>query len=149
MIQDEADILADRIAIMAEGQLRCAGSSLFLKKNYGVGYQLTIEKKQGSRILQMKSPNAEKWEETESTEMEDLVDEGIGSISEALKTLVKSFVPKATVLNDVGTEVRYQLPLGASDKFAAMFEKLDTECNRGKIVSYGVSMTTLGMSSTC
>lgn len=30
-IQDEADILGDRIAIMAAGQLRCAGSSLFLK----------------------------------------------------------------------------------------------------------------------
>jgi hypothetical protein len=41
---DEADILGDRIAIMAEGQLRCCGSSLFLKKTYGVGYQLTIEK---------------------------------------------------------------------------------------------------------
>ena len=41
---DEADILGDRIAIMADGQLRCAGSPLFLKKAYGVGYQLTIEK---------------------------------------------------------------------------------------------------------
>ena len=29
--RDEADLLGDRIAIMAEGQLRCSGSSLFLK----------------------------------------------------------------------------------------------------------------------
>jgi ABC-type multidrug transport system ATPase subunit len=29
---DEADLLGDRIAIMSEGQLRCVGSSLFLKK---------------------------------------------------------------------------------------------------------------------
>ena len=29
---------------MSEGQLRCCGSSLFLKKTYGVGYQLTLEK---------------------------------------------------------------------------------------------------------
>ena len=43
---DEADILGDRIAIMAEGRLRCVGSSLFLKKTYGVGYQLTIDKGQ-------------------------------------------------------------------------------------------------------
>jgi ATP-binding cassette, subfamily A (ABC1), member 3 len=43
---DEADILGDRIAIMAEGKLRCVGSSLFLKKIFGVGYQLTIEKNQ-------------------------------------------------------------------------------------------------------
>ncbi|TMW59991.1 hypothetical protein Poli38472_000033 [Pythium oligandrum] len=44
---DEADILGDRIAIMAEGQLRCCGSSLFLKNRYGAGYNLTIVKEEG------------------------------------------------------------------------------------------------------
>ncbi|CAL9192995.1 unnamed protein product [Musa hybrid cultivar] len=39
---DEADVLGDRIAIMANGRLRCCGSSLFLKHRYGVGYTLTI-----------------------------------------------------------------------------------------------------------
>lgn len=34
---DEADILGDRIAIMAEGDVQCTGSSLFLKNRYGVG----------------------------------------------------------------------------------------------------------------
>ena len=29
--RDEADILGDRIAIMADGRLCCSGSSLFLK----------------------------------------------------------------------------------------------------------------------
>ena len=29
--RDEADLLGDRIVIMADGQLRCSGSSLFLK----------------------------------------------------------------------------------------------------------------------
>jgi len=33
---DEADQLGDRIAIMAHGQIRCCGSSLFLKSRYGV-----------------------------------------------------------------------------------------------------------------
>ena len=32
--RDEADYLGDRIAIMADGKLRCCGSSLFLKKRY-------------------------------------------------------------------------------------------------------------------
>ena len=31
LYRDEADLLGDRIAIMAEGVLRCSGSSLFLK----------------------------------------------------------------------------------------------------------------------
>jgi hypothetical protein len=32
----EADILGDRIAIMAEGHLQCCGSSLFLKGELGM-----------------------------------------------------------------------------------------------------------------
>ena len=33
---DEADILGDRIAIMTDGVVKCCGSSLFLKKLYGM-----------------------------------------------------------------------------------------------------------------
>ena len=32
---DEADLLGDRIAIMANGVIQCCGSSLFLKSKYG------------------------------------------------------------------------------------------------------------------
>ena len=38
---DEADLLGDRIAIMSEGQLKCVGSSMFLKQRFGAGYVLT------------------------------------------------------------------------------------------------------------
>ncbi|XP_038957100.1 phospholipid-transporting ATPase ABCA3-like isoform X3 [Rattus norvegicus] len=41
---DEADVLGDRIAILVMGVLKCCGSSLFLKKLYGVGYHLVIVK---------------------------------------------------------------------------------------------------------
>ncbi|KAF0882143.1 ABCA3 protein, partial [Crocuta crocuta] len=41
---DEADILGDRIAIMVKGSLRCCGSSVFLKKIYGVGYHIIMVK---------------------------------------------------------------------------------------------------------
>ena len=34
---EEADILCDRIAIMADGRLAAVGSSLDLKTRYGVG----------------------------------------------------------------------------------------------------------------
>ena len=43
---DEADYLGDRIAIMSQGKLRCLGSSVYLKNKFGVGYNLTIVKKQ-------------------------------------------------------------------------------------------------------
>ena len=38
---DEADLLADRKAIISHGSLRCYGSSLFLKNRFGLGYHLT------------------------------------------------------------------------------------------------------------
>ncbi|XP_013411172.1 ATP-binding cassette sub-family A member 3 isoform X2 [Lingula anatina] len=41
---DEADVLGDRIAIMADGVVQCCGSSLFLKNKYGAGYHMVIVK---------------------------------------------------------------------------------------------------------
>nr|XP_005907719.1 PREDICTED: ATP-binding cassette sub-family A member 3-like [Bos mutus] len=41
---DEADILGDRIAIMVKGTLQCCGSSIFLKKTYGAGYHIVMER---------------------------------------------------------------------------------------------------------
>ena len=41
---DEADILGDRIGIMANGKLTCLGTSMFLKNKFGVGYNLTLVK---------------------------------------------------------------------------------------------------------
>lgn len=37
---DEADLLGDRIAIMADGVVKCCGTSLFLKKLYGIFFHL-------------------------------------------------------------------------------------------------------------
>ncbi|XP_065309368.2 phospholipid-transporting ATPase ABCA3-like isoform X2 [Dermacentor albipictus] len=41
---DEADVLGDRIAIMANGRIRCTGSSTFLKQRFGTGYRMQINK---------------------------------------------------------------------------------------------------------
>ena len=45
---DEADYLGDRIGIMSSGKLKCCGRSLFLKTKYGVGYTLTLVKKEAT-----------------------------------------------------------------------------------------------------
>ena len=45
---DEADILGDRIGIMTQGKITCLGSSLFLKRKFGAGYNLTMLKKEGA-----------------------------------------------------------------------------------------------------
>ncbi|XP_006247716.1 ATP-binding cassette sub-family A member 6 isoform X1 [Rattus norvegicus] len=39
---DEADILADRKVILSNGALKCTGSSVFLKRKWGLGYHLSL-----------------------------------------------------------------------------------------------------------
>ena len=57
---DEADFLGDRIAIISNGQLKCCGSSIFLKNMIGEGYHLTFSK--------MEKPQEEVEEEEEKDE---------------------------------------------------------------------------------
>ena len=49
---DEADLLGDRIAIMAHGVIKCCGTSMFLKKCYGRGRALWL----GTSIVILSAP---------------------------------------------------------------------------------------------
>ncbi|XP_029455151.1 ATP-binding cassette sub-family A member 9-like isoform X2 [Rhinatrema bivittatum] len=40
---DEADILADRKAVISNGRLKCIGTSLYLKRKWGIGYHLSMQ----------------------------------------------------------------------------------------------------------
>ena len=53
---EEADILADRIAIISEGKLRCIGTPLYLKNTYGEGYRISFvsnSDEDQSKIIQL------------------------------------------------------------------------------------------------
>nr|XP_055031860.1 ATP-binding cassette sub-family A member 5 isoform X2 [Misgurnus anguillicaudatus] len=52
---DEADILADRKAIISQGQLKCIGSSLYLKTKCGVGYHLRMSVTEGCEVERVTS----------------------------------------------------------------------------------------------
>ncbi|XP_063076854.1 ATP-binding cassette sub-family A member 5 [Engraulis encrasicolus] len=47
---DEADILADRKAVISQGQLKCVSSSLYLKTKCGVGYHLRMSVTEGCEV---------------------------------------------------------------------------------------------------
>ncbi|XP_035448265.1 cholesterol transporter ABCA5 isoform X1 [Spodoptera frugiperda] len=63
---DEADILGDRKAVISKGRVRCAGTSLFLKNKFGIGYHLTLvldgvcREHQITRLVRGHVPRAEK-----------------------------------------------------------------------------------------
>lgn len=118
---DEADLLGDRVAIMAHGKLQCIGSPLFLKNRFGVGYTLTIVK-----LNQAKMEN-----------------EQLHAISERIRELIVSFIPEAESLSNVGAEQSFRLPFSASNKFVELFQALDAQRSGLGIAEYGISVTTL------
>jgi ATP-binding cassette, subfamily A (ABC1), member 3 len=69
---DEADVLGDRICIMAEGRVQCCGSSLFLKQRFGVGYNLTFTRDGKSdpsalkKYITNKLPEAKHMQDTQT-----------------------------------------------------------------------------------
>mmetsp|Transcript_16037 Transcript_16037/g.15964 ORF Transcript_16037/g.15964 Transcript_16037/m.15964 type:complete len:735 (-) Transcript_16037:2082-4286(-) len=113
---EEADILADRIAIMAEGKVHCLGSPLFLKKRFGVGYNLTINRK---------------------------IEASGKEYSNQVTDLIKKYVPDVEILTEVSAETSYQLPLAASIIFSQLFKEIDRRTADLKIENYGISVTTL------
>jgi ATP-binding cassette, subfamily A (ABC1), member 3 len=170
---DEADILGDRIAIMSEGKLSCVGSSLFLKKAFGFGYQLTIEKNQvvghpphggvsqevvqlenGSKVIAQSASggievsneqlgNSVARPRTDTGDSFTRANRAVYACTKDLKKIITHYIPEAKLLSDVGSELSYQLPLGSSSQFTAMFEKLDEHVDKKSISCYGVSITTL------
>ena len=109
---DEADILGDRICIMAEGKVQCCGSPLYLKNRFGVGYNLKLTK-------------------THQTK------------SDEVSQFIKKRVPDAKHLQEVSTEITWQLPEKAREKFASFFNELDSQLSKLKLSGYGCEITTL------
>lgn len=110
---DEADILGDRIGIMAKGQLMCLGGSLFLKNRFGAGYKITMVKtnKQPNKLI--------------GPYLEDRLGKNIKKMSE------------------VSSEITYQVPVEYAPKFVHFFETFDNDLQQLGIKSYGISITTL------
>ncbi|XP_043254267.1 ABC transporter A family member 1-like isoform X1 [Colletes gigas] len=113
---DEADILADRKAVISKGKLRCCGSSLFLKNKFGIGYHLTLVLEGNARehaISRLVSSHVSKSEKARRHGRE-----------------LSFILPHNSVENFA--------PL-----FSAIEHEIRTRSSRLGISSYGVSMTTL------
>ncbi|XP_015126948.1 ATP-binding cassette sub-family A member 5 [Diachasma alloeum] len=113
---DEADILADRKAVISRGKLRCCGSSLFLKNKFGIGYHLTLVLEGNGRVHAISR----------------LVTSHVAKAEKARRhgRELSFILPHNSVENFA--------PL-----FSAIEHEIKTRGSRLGISSYGVSMTTL------
>eukprot|EP00752_Nemacystus_decipiens_P003898 g3578.t3 len=110
---EEADHLGDRIAMLRKGQLRCAGSPLFLKSRFGLGYKLTLVKA------------------GQSFEPSEVI------------ALVLSHVAHAQTLSSAGGEISFRLPREESRNFPDLFRALEAGREAMGVGGYGVSITSL------
>ncbi|RUS72525.1 hypothetical protein EGW08_019707 [Elysia chlorotica] len=118
---DEADILSDRIALLHQGKLLCCGSPAFLKRNIGHDFRLIIKKNDAS---------AAEYQ------------------TEAIVGYVQSMCPTATLTEQVGTDLTFNLPKDSEHMRVPLdhfFRQLDSPQTRRQLAidTYGVSDTTL------
>ncbi|KAH3795730.1 hypothetical protein DPMN_149289, partial [Dreissena polymorpha] len=83
---DEAEAIGDRILIIADGRIRCGGTPVFLKSNFGDGHVLTIEK-----------------------------DRPTTSSSHILHE-IQRVVPRAFIRSDTGSDVRIVIPVHGRER---------------------------------
>ena len=60
-----------------------------------------------------------------------------------MEQLVKSFVPKAEQVTDVGAELSFILPASSAPSFPDLFSRLDMDKAPLGIEGFGVSVTTM------
>ena len=110
---DEADILADRKAILIKGKLKCVGSSFFLKNKFGVGYHLNCVKKADFN---------------QETQLDAIVTKHVTNNKKESK--------------NVKNELSYTLPLNSISKFQLLFEELEESSKSLGLEYLSISMTT-------
>uniref|UniRef100_F7D7G1 ATP binding cassette subfamily A member 7 n=1 Tax=Ornithorhynchus anatinus TaxID=9258 RepID=F7D7G1_ORNAN len=154
---DEAELLGDRVAVIARGQLRCCGSPLFLKSRLGVGYYLTLVKRWGwiwDPLSKHTSPDPSKPSDplTSSPDLPQVplhhcIVPNLPPPPDAgqLLALVQRLVPGAQLVEELGHELVLVLPYaGARDgAFGRLFQELDGRLAELGVSGYGVSDTTL------
>ena len=113
---EEADILGDRIGIMAKGRLRCLGNSVRLKSRFGEGYKVSVSCGDGMR------PDSA---------------ECLG-----LKKLFQERL-KASVAEETKTYMQFNLPNIDDLRMAAFFEELERRRKELGIADVQLSMSTL------
>ena len=138
---DEADILGDRTAIISNGQLKCCGSSLFLKSMFGEGYHLVLVKKRSEEDLQ--SADTLSFDESSSTASRSLYQSRC--LEEKTTEFITRHVQTAYLKWESSQELRYILPFEEAKKgaFEKLFGALDASLDDLKISSYGVKDSSL------
>ncbi|XP_008587325.1 PREDICTED: ATP-binding cassette sub-family A member 8 [Galeopterus variegatus] len=125
---DEADILADRKVFLSKGKLKCAGSSLFLKKKWGIGYHLSLQlseirvQEKITSLVKQHIPDAKLSTESEGKLVYTLPLERTNKFPELYKDLdscpglgIENYGVSMTTLNEVFLKLEGKSAIDESD----------------------------------
>ncbi|KAI8835146.1 P-loop containing nucleoside triphosphate hydrolase protein [Chytriomyces cf. hyalinus JEL632] len=133
-MMDEADLVADRKAILTKGRVVCQGTSVFLKHQFEIGYKLDVA-----------------YRPSQSSHLH-------------MVSLVHKYIPSATCVSGAGSLQRvpvntvpvnrraasageavlvFSLPPSTAVNFPRLFTGLDKQVSGGAVLYYGISMPSL------
>ncbi|XP_023383901.1 retinal-specific ATP-binding cassette transporter [Pteropus vampyrus] len=149
---DEADLLGDRIAIISQGRLYCAGTPLFLKNCFGTGFYLTLVRKmkniqsqktgcKGTCSCASKDSSIRCPAHVDEITPEQVLD---GDVNE-LMDVVHHHVPEAKLVECIGQELIFLLPNKNFKQraYANLFRELEETLAELGLSSFGISDTPL------
>ncbi|WKY02096.1 hypothetical protein Q1695_015815 [Nippostrongylus brasiliensis] len=113
---DEAELLGDRVAIMAKGRVYCCGTPQFLKKRFGTGYVMTVVAVENANVQ---------------------------DVANNLARVAAKYVLGAERGNVHGKQFEIILPKEHQENFPQLFEHLEKSRDTLKISSFGLSLNTL------
>lgn len=149
---DEADLLSDRLAIISSGELQCVGTTMFLKRKYGEGYNLIVEltsTADENELRQQRETNVGALDPM-NIELNDLSATSTNETNnrnrfEHLTDFLKNFAADIRVKEFHGDQITYVILDDAehTKTFPRMLAELDANKNQYRIKSYGLSNSSL------
>ncbi|XP_059744071.1 phospholipid-transporting ATPase ABCA7 isoform X3 [Bos taurus] len=141
---DEAELLGDRVAVVAGGRLCCCGSPLFLRRHLGSGYYLTLAKGPPP-LATSKKGEAGLKNSMDAGQKREPGSQASSAGAAQLWAIVQRHVPGTRLVKDLPHELVLALPYkGALDgSFAELFHDLDQRLGELGLAGYGISDTSL------
>ncbi|XP_031699079.1 cholesterol transporter ABCA5 isoform X1 [Anarrhichthys ocellatus] len=143
---DEADLLADRKAVISQGQLKCVGSSMYLKVKCGVGYHLRMSVNEGceaekiSSVVNQHVPKAKLSRQHEAELTFTLPFESMDTFSGLFSELdcqpnlgIINYGVSMTTLEDVFLRLEAEAEVDQADYSVFNREQAEEECDNASV----------------
>ncbi|KAI9330060.1 P-loop containing nucleoside triphosphate hydrolase protein [Obelidium mucronatum] len=145
-MMDEADLVADRKAILSKGRLRCLGTSVFLKHRFNVGYHLSIAYQRASMsdlkvtsVINKYVPGATVVSQSSSTAPRY----GSTTTMTPMSPTISSSSNGRSSSSEGENLMIFSVPPSFVSNFPRLFNALDKHSKNGGILYYGLSMPSL------